>query len=60
MAASREERLPGERCRSRDPLRTSGWDDAEWGSLEMEGVITETIFERGGPSQVNVCVDIWH
>lgn len=60
MATSREERLLGERCRSRDPLRTSGWDDAEWGSLEMEGVIADTVFEQGGLNQVDVCVDIWH
>lgn len=48
MVASREECLLGERGISREPLRTSGREGAEWESFEKDGVVEETIFESEG------------
>ena len=45
--ASREEYLLGERCKSSDPLRRSGWDGADLESLERDGVAAETIWTMG-------------
>jgi hypothetical protein len=48
--ASREECLLGEHCRSRDPLRMSLREDADCESLEVEGMVAESILSRGRPN----------